>query len=170
MIHLSHTTETETRSAAYSECEKYRYTLDIIWNANVTAMAVIGLNPSTATHLEDDPTLRRVKGFARDWGYGGVRMLNAFALRSTDPKALFKHPDPVGPENTIEFLKSVALDPTIAAWGGNIQVRRWRHWYRGHDIAAAILTLQCFQKTKDGHPSHPLYLDSTVLPQEFRYE
>lgn len=132
-------------------------------------MTVVGLNPSTATHIDDDPTLRRVKGFAKDWGYGGVVMLNAFAVRSTDPKILFTHKDPIGPENTLEWLKSMSSELTLAAWGGNIQSRKWRNFYRGHDICDAIPRLHCFRLTQQLHPEHPLDLPSDVKPVRFFY-
>lgn len=160
----------ERRTAAYSEDDVYRYMLEILWGDDAThRMAVIGLNPSTATHLEDDPTLRRVKAFAKTWGYSGVLMLNAFALRSTDPKALFTQPDPIGPENDIETLGSNVLPLTLAAWGGNIQSRKWAHYYRGHDIARGIPSLQCFRITDKGHPAHPLYLPGDLRPVPFAY-
>lgn len=160
---------TEIRTAQYSECGLYRYSLEIVWSDGLSMMACIGLNPSTATHLDDDPTLRRVKGFARGFGYGGIRMLNAFALRSTDPANLFKHKDPIGPENTVAFLKSMSLTTTIAAWGGNIQSKKWKHFYRGHDICNEIVDMQCLKITHDGHPSHPLYLKGDLTPIPFNY-
>ena len=165
-----HVSDTETRTAAYSECGLYRYSLRITWNFDLTEMAVIALNPSTADHIQDDPTLRRVKAFARDWGYGGVTMLNAFALRSTDPKNLFKHKDPIGPENTIEWLKWMACDPTLAAWGTNITKKPWTHYYRGKEIASAIPGLLCFRKTDSQEPEHPLYLPADLKPIPFSYK
>ena len=156
--------------AYYSDDEQYRYLLHIVWDIGLTGMSVIGLNPSTATELVDDPTLRRVKWFARHWGFGSVLMFNAFALRSTDPKKLFKHPDPVGPENTVDFILKLAPSLTVAAWGTTIQSRKWAHYYRGHDIDEAIPNLHCFQKTASGHPAHPLYLKADLQPQLFSYK
>jgi hypothetical protein len=165
-----HHVDGEYRTAGYSECEKYRYFLKIIWDADLLAMGVIGLNPSTATHLVDDPTLRRVKGFAKGWGYGGIQMLNAFAVRSKDPKILFTHKDPIGPENTLAFLDGLQCEFTLAAWGGNIRSRKWRHYYRGHDISHTIPHLQAFRITSKGDPEHPLYLPSDVKPVWFSYK
>lgn len=160
----------EIRSAQFSKCEKYRYCLDIIWDALSPRLTVIGLNPSTATELEDDPTLRRVKAFARSYGCGSVRMLNAFAWRSTSPLELFKVADPVGPGNTLEWLFYNSTPRTVAAWGITIQKKKWAHWYRGHDIAAAIPNLHCFRKTPSGHPEHPLYLPGDLRAVPFSYE
>jgi hypothetical protein len=32
--------------------------------------------------VKDDPTVRRCRGFAEQWGCGGMRMLNIFAYRA----------------------------------------------------------------------------------------
>ncbi len=170
MIHQYATVGSEVRSALFSEDMRYRYQLDIRWDARLPFMTVIGLNPSTATHLEDDPTLRRVKAFAASYGCGSVRMLNAFALRSTSPKALFTEADPIGPCNTLPFIGNSLEGVTIAAWGRTIQSKKWANWYRGHEIASAIIGLKCFRKTPSGHPEHPLYLPGDLKPVPFSYE
>lgn len=84
-------------SAVISECGSYRYRLERVWEAEKDRVAFIMLNPSTADASKDDPTIRRCIGFAKAWGFGGLIVGNLFALRSTDPKALYGHKDPVGP-------------------------------------------------------------------------
>jgi hypothetical protein len=36
-------------------------------------------------------------GFAQQWGYGSLLLVNLFSFRATDPAALAKVSDPVGP-------------------------------------------------------------------------
>ena len=86
--------------ATFSPCRTWRYSLWRIWQPGKPYVVFIGLNPSTATEVEDDPTIRRCIRYAQDWDYGGLYMLNVFALRSTDPKALYRHSDPKGPDNS----------------------------------------------------------------------
>src|SRR3546814_4937737 len=38
----------------------------------------IGVNPSTASHLKDDPTAWRWVHFADSWGYGGYVTVNLY--------------------------------------------------------------------------------------------
>src|SRR5262245_38555366 len=87
------------RSAVFSPCRKYRYSLTRIWDAERPNVMFVGLNPSTADDQVDDPTVRRCIGFARKWRFGGMIIVNLFAYRSTDPNRLQEILDPVGPEN-----------------------------------------------------------------------
>jgi hypothetical protein len=70
------------RYAVFSPCRRYRYELGQIWAGEENVAVFVGLNPSTANEHVDDPTIRRCIRFARDWGYGGLVMLNLFALVS----------------------------------------------------------------------------------------
>lgn len=77
----------------FSPCRTWRYTLERVWappegyrGAREVA-AFIGLNPSTADEVKNDPTVTRCINYARRWGFHGMFMLNIFALRSTDPRA-----------------------------------------------------------------------------------
>ncbi|MGA1055939.1 MAG: DUF1643 domain-containing protein, partial [Pseudohongiellaceae bacterium] len=57
------------RKARFSRCREYRYTLERSWNSGKGTVLFIGLNPSTADHLRDDPRIRRCVRFARDGGF-----------------------------------------------------------------------------------------------------
>ena len=74
--------------AGFSRCRRYRYWLRRDWDRALPQCAFIGLNPSTADAQTDDPTLRRCMGFARQWGYGSLLLVNLFGFRATDPAAL----------------------------------------------------------------------------------
>ncbi len=159
------------RTAHFSPCRRYRYWLRIVWDASLPLLVVVGLNPSTADEFKDDPTLRRVQGFAHDMGFGGVLMLNAFAWRSTDPRGLIGIPDPIGPENTVQqlatWIDEAGPHRAIAAWGANIASMKSLR-FRLTQLAA--LRFDCLRKTKDGHPEHPLYLPAELRPIPWNYQ
>jgi hypothetical protein len=120
------------------------------------------LNPSTATESVLDPTVRRCMGFSRQWGCGGLRVVNLFALRATDPKQLKEAQDPVGPENDKCIKAAVAsAELVVCAWGTHGKLLG-----RG----AAVQKLLAYRHlhhlglTKEGHPKHPLYLKKDLLP------
>lgn len=143
----------------------YRYTLTRAWDGAVAGHAVAGhvlwvlLNPSTATAEVDDPTIRRCIGFSRRWGYSGLVVCNLFALRCTDPRLLYEHADPVGPENDTHILaEATRAKLVVCAWGAHGALRD-----RGKKVCAmlraksAISTPLIFKMTKGGQPVHPLY-------------
>src|ERR1700755_2395175 len=107
-----------SQAAHISSCGRYRYMLERVWSEGNNSLLIVGLNPSTADALLDDPTIRRCVGFAKGLGYGGLLMGNLFAARSTSPSALTGFEDPVGPENDAWLLKlQHRAHATVAAWG-----------------------------------------------------
>jgi hypothetical protein len=58
--------------AVYSDCERYRYLLTRVWGSGPKALFVM-LNPSTATEVQNDPTVERCERRARAglWGVPG---------------------------------------------------------------------------------------------------
>jgi len=56
------------RTAKFSKCRRYRYSLRTVCDETKPVAAFIGLNPSTADDTVDDPTVRRCRGFAESWG------------------------------------------------------------------------------------------------------
>ncbi|MCA9298685.1 MAG: DUF1643 domain-containing protein, partial [Phycisphaerales bacterium] len=84
--------------ARFSACRTYRWTLSRTWDDGPT-LQVVGLNPSTADEVHNDPTVTQCIRYAQRWGYGRLLMTNAYGLRSTDPRGLREVADPVGPRN-----------------------------------------------------------------------
>ncbi len=158
------------RGATISPCGVYRYRLWRTWVSEAGRVCWIMLNPSTADAVWDDPTVRRCMGFAEDWGYGGIEVVNLFAFRSTSPFELYGQADPVGPDNNAEILTRAQSAPrVIAAWGhhGDLLGRASQvtRWLCEHGVA-----LDCLGLTKDGHPKHPVRLagDTALVPYEAR--
>ncbi|MAX54361.1 MAG: hypothetical protein CL537_02415 [Alcanivoracaceae bacterium] len=142
------------RRANFSRCRQYRYALWRQWGEGDDFMLLIGLNPSTADHRQDDPTIRRCMGFARDWGYAGLCVANLFAYRATYPNDLFAAPEPVGPQND-RWLRKLARDAdlVVAAWGN-----LGHHMDRAHTVARQLENLHAIRINRSGDPAHPLYL------------
>lgn len=153
---------TSMTGAEFSPCRSWRYALWRRWNISRKMALFICLNPSTADETQDDPTIRRCIGFAKSWDCGGLYIANIFAYRSTDPKALYKIPDPIGADNDF-WIKKLSREAkiTICGWGthGNYQDR-------GSKVLDIIREPHCLGRNKDGSPKHPLYLraDSEIIP------
>lgn len=151
------------RGAVLSEDGLYRYRLwrrwmdpsdpayfDCVW---------VMLNPSTADADVDDPTIRRCMGFAKSWGFGGIEVVNLYALRATKPKHLLDHPDPEGPDN-VQAWAQAGMHPQmrtmVAAWGAHCRMpglpASRAYWSVG------TAGWKCVGWTKQGDPRHPLYV------------
>lgn len=164
--------------ATWSPCRRYRYTLRRTW-ANPRGLATgrvvtwILLNPSTADETQDDPTIRRCKYYAKAWGFDGLIIVNAYGLRSTDPKGLWKVEDPNGPENDAAILGACresavayngkSVGRVVCGWGANLRNDR-------RDALAKLLAdvdLSALKVNANGSPAHPLYQRSDVVPRPF---
>lgn len=146
--------------ALISACGEYRYWLTRdtgLLNARNDVAVFVMLNPSTADASADDPTIRRCIAFARSWGCCGLAVVNLYALRSTSPKNLWGHPDPVGPENDRHIAEFAQRHGSVVcAWGAN--AREQRVTQVANLIRDCGATLHCLGETKHGAPRHPLYL------------
>lgn len=146
-------------AAIISDCGKYRYRLER-GNPIKPAIAFIMVNPSTADAEMDDPTIRKVKGFAERAGYDHLIVGNLFAYRATDIKELRDAADPIGPDNDSHLdliLRDAVLH--VVAWGASAKLpetlrKRWTEVVRLADAAGA--ELYCFGTCDDKHPKHPL--------------
>ena len=88
----------------------------------------IMLNPSTATEIEDDPTIRRCKGFVRDWGYRYLIVTNLSPRRTPSPRRLRAY----GLERLEIHERNVSVlehhathsNLVVAAWGFHGSIHR----------------------------------------------
>lgn len=104
--------------AVYSRCEAFRYLLTREWDASAGRVLFVMLNPSTATEVQNDPTVERCERRARALGFGAFRVCNIFAFRATDPRVMRATSDPVGPLNDAAIAQSAPwADRIICAWG-----------------------------------------------------
>lgn len=154
--------------AVLSDCKRYRYVLTRQWNQHLATVVFIMLNPSIADARINDPTIRRCINFAHSWGYGGIRVVNLFAWRATNPTELRSIDDPVGPDND-KFIVNALLDSpiTVVAWGATVHASRVLNLIAL--IQATGVTPFCLGFTKAGHPRHPLYVPKTVKLTPYKF-
>lgn len=144
----------------FSADRQYRYTLWREWLLGEGYAMFIGLNPSTADELNDDPTVRRCIGYAESWGFKGLMMTNIFAYRATDPVQMMRQFDPVGPANDAHLrLMAKNAGVVVAAWGAH-----GIHMSRGSQVRRMLEPLHYLKFTKSGQPQHPLYLPKILRP------
>ncbi|KGG22033.1 hypothetical protein EV08_0207 [Prochlorococcus marinus str. SS2] len=117
-----------------------------------------------ANSSENDPTIRRIVGFADLWGYGSLTVINLFAKISKKPKILKYCHDPIGPRNDFEINKN------LRHWSNNHLCDLWIGWgvngklmNRNNQVLKKIRdydskTPYVIGLTKEGHPCHPLYI------------
>lgn len=159
------------KDALISPCGLYRYWLKRHWEDDLVGLPVIMLNPSTADAEIDDPTIKRCMEFARREGYGGITVLNVFALRATNPEELKKVNDPNGPDNN-DWLKRMMGFHELG--GSKIILVAWGANKFAEPRAAQIIDmakregaqLVCLGTSKNGAPKHPLYIkgDQPFMP------
>lgn len=146
--------------AVFNMSKTHRYLLTRTWDTKLPLLGFCMLNPSTADAFQLDPTVRRCVGYAQDWGYGGLVVTNIFALRSTDPKALYTAEEPIGVDN--DYFIQVGYDMcdmTIAGWGTHGKLNG-----RGTEVKEKLGEIKTLKVTKAGFPSHPLYLAKDLKP------
>lgn len=154
--------------ADYSDCEQFRYSLTRVWDETAARVTFVMLNPSTATELQNDPTVERCERRARAMGYGAFQVVNIFAYRATDPKDMRRAADPIGQANDSAILAAAQWGAlVICAWGTH-----GAHLDRGAEVERLLrgqtTPLYHLGLTKEGAPKHPLYIGYHILPMAWQ--
>ena len=149
--------------AVLSPDQIYRYVLWRRWGKGSPVCWVM-LNPSTADHKVDDPTIKRCISFTEAWGFDALVVVNLFAIRAT------KFPEEVddffesyyslyrrlvGYHTDDWIQRAVSLSSlVVAAWGFQGQF-----FNRNTEVYRSIeKRMWCLGKTDGGLPRHPLYV------------
>ena len=165
MITRTHTKGDAPSTAVYSDCERYRYSLVRTWDTAGRKALFVMLNPSTATEVQNDPTVERCERRARALGFGSFCVTNIFAWRNTDPKEMRRAEDPIGPENDATIAEyAFWADQIVCAWGTH-----GAHLSRGPAVERVLRDtgrdLYHLGLSKAGHPKHPLYIAYKQQPE-----
>lgn len=149
------------RSAEFSPCGDYRYTLTRTWRPGPRVCWIL-LNPSTADAEHDDPTNVRGINFSKRWNYGTCVFVNLFAYRATKPRKMYAAAEPVGELNdSFILIEAKRADLVVVGWGNGGGHRR-------RDVAVLDLITCAGVKpfhlgmTKQRQPRHPLFLLKTT--------
>ena len=100
----------------------------------------------------------RCISFAKEWGVGGIVVVNLFAFRATSPDEMMTTEDPIGPLNDHTILKAArAAGMAICAWGNS-----GSHLGRSSSLKKILVDkgveLFCLGTNDSGEPKHPLYI------------
>lgn len=133
-----------------------------------------GVNPSFASPGNLDPTMKNVSTFAEMNGYDGFVMINLYPMRATNPRDLHTVMDPDIVKKNLQNIESILSTGNCdiwAAWGNLIKRRKYlKECLIGiSDIADQYGSkwYMIGDKTKGGHPHHPLYLSKQSQKKEF---
>jgi hypothetical protein len=158
------------KGAIFSGDRKYRYALWRIWNIVHKPLLFIGLNPSNANELSDDPTITRCIVRAANTGFGGLLVANLYAFVSPYPEVLLSNGKAIGTENNAYLKQMIGLaEQSLCGWGSFPAAAK-----RATSVLRMIQEPYCLGINKDGQPKHPLYIGYNVpmvkLKQEFPKE
>jgi len=131
---------------------EYRYWLTRTWDEDKPLVGFVGVNPSRANEQDDDRTLTHCQSVAFKFGFGGVALVNLFAVRNKHTSIIEDHPDPVGSDND-EYLQRFVdeVDCAIAAWGEAEK----DYPERVQQVQRTVdRDLWAIYLTKDGYPKH----------------
>jgi hypothetical protein len=159
------------RTRRYVLIRRWSHALDIPQHdpngsAGVMPLTWVMLNPSTAGADNGDQTIRKCAGYAKRWGYGGIRLLNLFDRIATDPQDLLTDPLPCSPTNERTWEQwilpangqewtSLEVKPdVVVAWGDRGIINDRDQWAARMFIQAGIEPT-CLGVTKAGQPLHP---------------
>ena len=158
-----------TRSARFSRCGNYRWTLTRAWDGRPMLLVVM-FNPSKANDEIDDNTVSLVCQIAAHNGYGGIVVVNGIPICSSKPAPAYEmldwearrewsDRDLLGHNVSVIQQEAARAGAVLLAWGALAD--RCDYWFDHvlEQIGEALpegVPIYCLGKTAAGHPKHPL--------------
>ena len=111
------------REAIFSDCKQYRFLLTRkidtgFFNTSEKNITFLMFNPSTADAEEDDPTIRRVIGFATREDCTNIKIVNLIPFITSKPSALNLNTAFGTGEYIFTLINTlVSSDKIVVAWG-----------------------------------------------------
>nr|WP_175800887.1 DUF1643 domain-containing protein [Burkholderia anthina] len=153
-----------------SSDHRFRYSLERHWSVGDRLALFVMLNPSVADAHTDDPTIRRCVGFAKSWGYTGLRVVNLVPYRATDPDDMYDWLATIEHqalwENTRRVLAAARrtdVELVVCAWGTPRPVL-WDYARQLHKALRRYRRTHAIKINSTGTPAHPLYLRADLQP------
>jgi hypothetical protein len=119
-------------------------------------------NPSTATPLELDSTLKRWLRYCQDWGYGWSWTVNVRSWRATDPTKVPADVPAISRQNDTWIRNAAKQADLIVCGCGKLGGQR------GSDVLEMLraqgLVAHALRLNSDQSPAHPLYLPASCKP------
>lgn len=146
-------------SVECDEVDIYRYSLSYRWDEALPILPCCMCNPSHGNASASDRTLDRLRPVVERNGFGGMHIVNLYALKATKTDELFTAADRVGPRNADAWDRAFELarmchSRLLVAWG---DPGSW--WPQANQFVArankAGITLESVGITRRGNPYHP---------------
>lgn len=140
-------------SAIYTSNRRHRLFLSRQWNAELTTLGVLLLNPSTANGTVGDKTTARAITIAKERGHGRVVLVNVYTYSDSDPDNLRAQEAKIHARRDEFIEKAIAeSDELLVAIGCSVDARE--------DMAQVValipedMELICLGRNQDHSPRH----------------
>lgn len=166
-------TLSEMSGAIFNDAHTHRHLLWRLTGVPGPLLLALMLNPSVAGESKNDSTVtRQIKRASLLGCTGGLIVVNAYDLVSTDPAALKTHPEPLSPHNNRYIAEAARMVSDsggicLAGWGKHCSTDRQNYL---HSLFQKLgIPLMCLKQNEDMSPMHPLYIGYSVLPMPWLY-
>jgi len=151
-------------SAEFSQDRSLRFVLTRIWDIKKEIVCYIGLNPSNADDISNDPTVKKLIQISRYNNIGGFHLINLYPYITSDPIKLQGKMKDGRARNLLLIQEFTKQNKTICIWGN--------HATKDGFVEAVLKLLKggshCLRTNKTGMPSHPLYLPTKTKFEAYK--